>query len=40
MTLERNIVGVVLACNNFEIIDMGVMVESSKIIDRAIEEHG
>ena len=28
----------VLACNNFEIIDMGVMVESSKIIDRAIEE--
>lgn len=36
--IGKNIVGVVLACNNFEIIDMGVMVESSKIIDRAIEE--
>ena len=36
--IGKNIVGVVLACNNFEIIDMGVMVESSKIIDKAIEE--
>jgi 5-methyltetrahydrofolate--homocysteine methyltransferase len=36
--IGKNIVGVVLACNNFEIIDMGVMVESSKIIEKAIEE--
>ena len=36
--IGKNIVGVVLACNNFEIIDMGVMVDSSKIIDKAIEE--
>lgn len=36
--IGKNIVGVVLACNNFEIIDMGVMVESSKIVDKAIEE--
>ena len=32
-------VGVVLACNNFEIIDMGVMVPAEKIIAKAIEEN-
>ena len=36
--IGKNIVGVVLACNNFEIIDLGVMVDSRKIIERAIEE--
>ena len=36
--IGKNIVGVVLACNNYEIIDMGVMVPLQKILDRAIEE--
>src|SRR5690606_21096945 len=31
--IGKNIVGVVLACNNFEIIDLGVMVPAQKIID-------
>ncbi|MBP7370576.1 MAG: methionine synthase, partial [Arenimonas sp.] len=35
--IGKNIVGVVLACNNFEIIDLGVMVPSQTIIDAAIE---
>jgi len=33
--IGKNIVGVVLACNNFEIIDLGVMVPAQKIIDTA-----
>lgn len=33
--IGKNIVGVVLACNNFEVIDLGVMVPASKIIDEA-----
>lgn len=33
--IGKNIVGVVLACNNFEVIDLGVMVQASKIIDEA-----
>ncbi|WP_297798778.1 methionine synthase [Arenimonas sp. GDDSR-1] len=37
--IGKNIVGVVLACNNFEIIDLGVMVPAQTIIDAAIE-HG
>ncbi len=37
--IGKNIVGVVLACNNFEIIDMGVMVPAEKIIAKAIEEN-
>ncbi|KYG73078.1 methionine synthase [Roseivirga echinicomitans] len=37
--IGKNIVGVVLACNNYEIIDMGVMVPADKILDKAIEEH-
>ncbi len=36
--IGKNIVGVVLACNNYEIVDMGVMVPADKILDRAIEE--
>lgn len=33
--IGKNIVGVVLACNNYEIIDLGVMVPASKIIEEA-----
>ena len=33
--IGKNIVGVVLACNNYEIIDLGVMVPSEKIIEEA-----
>jgi 5-methyltetrahydrofolate--homocysteine methyltransferase len=33
--IGKNIVGVVLACNNFEIIDLGVMVSAEKILDEA-----
>jgi 5-methyltetrahydrofolate--homocysteine methyltransferase len=36
--IGKNIVGVVLACNNYDIVDMGVMVPADKILDRAIEE--
>ncbi len=35
--IGKNIVGVVLACNNYEIIDLGVMVPTDKIINTAIE---
>lgn len=35
--IGKNIVGVVMACNNFEIEDMGVMVAADKILDRAQE---
>jgi len=37
--IGKNIVGVVLACNNFEIVDLGVMVPPEKIIDTAIKEN-
>jgi len=37
--IGKNIVGVVLACNNFEIIDLGVMVPPENIIDTAIKEN-
>ena len=37
--IGKNIVGVVLQCNNFEVIDMGVMVPANKILDRAREEN-
>ncbi len=37
--IGKNIVGVVLGCNNFEIIDMGVMVPADKILKTAIEEN-
>src|SRR5690606_34154856 len=36
--IGKNIVGVVLACNNFEVLDLGVMVPAQKIIDTAIAE--
>lgn len=36
--IGKNIVGVVLACNNFEIIDLGVMVPAQKILDTAVEK--
>ncbi len=35
--IGKNIVGVVLACNNYEVIDMGVMVPAEKILARARE---
>ncbi len=36
--IGKNIVGVVLACNNYQVIDLGVMVPAEKIIERALEE--
>jgi len=36
--IGKNIVGVVLACNNYEIIDLGVMVPAAKILETAIAE--
>jgi len=36
--IGKNIVSVVLACNNYEIVDLGVMVPPEKIIQTAIEE--
>ena len=37
--IGKNIVGVVLACNNYKIIDLGVMVPTNTIIDAAIEHN-
>ena len=37
--IGKNIVAVVLACNNFEIIDLGVMVSPEKIIETAVREN-
>jgi len=36
--IGKNIVGVVLACNNYEIVDLGVMVPATKILETAIAE--
>lgn len=36
--IGKNIVGVVLGCNNYEIVDLGVMVPCDKILDEAIKE--
>jgi 5-methyltetrahydrofolate--homocysteine methyltransferase len=36
--IGKNIVGVVLACNNYEVIDLGVMVPCERILERAKEE--
>ncbi|RXH54651.1 methionine synthase [Granulicella sibirica] len=36
--IGKNIVGVVLSCNNYDVIDLGVMVSSEKILARAREE--
>lgn len=37
--IGKNIVGVVLGCNNYKIIDLGVMVPAEKIIETAIKEN-
>ena len=37
--IGKNIVGVVLGCNNFEVIDLGVMVSCEKILETALEEN-
>ncbi|MBQ6208970.1 MAG: methionine synthase [Prevotella sp.] len=36
--IGKNIVGVVLACNNYEVIDLGVMAPANQIVKKAIEE--
>ncbi len=35
--IGKNIVGVVLQCNNYEVVDLGVMVPAQKILDTALE---
>jgi 5-methyltetrahydrofolate--homocysteine methyltransferase len=37
--IGKNIVGVVLGCNNYDVIDLGVMVPSDKILSTAVEEN-
>lgn len=37
--IGKSIVGVVLSCNNYEVIDLGVMVPTEKIIENAIEKN-
>lgn len=37
--IGKNIVGVVLGCNNYKVIDLGVMVPCEKILDTAIAEN-
>ena len=37
--IGKNIVGVVLACNNFDVVDLGVMVPTQTILDRARAEN-
>ena len=37
--IGKNIVGVVLRCNNYDVIDLGVMVPAAKILKTAIEEN-
>jgi 5-methyltetrahydrofolate--homocysteine methyltransferase len=37
--IGKNIVGLVLACNNYEVIDLGVMVPAEKILNTAQKEH-
>ncbi|MGB2716878.1 MAG: methionine synthase [Vicinamibacterales bacterium] len=36
--IGKNIVGVVLGCNNYEVIDLGVMVPAAKILETALEQ--
>ena len=36
--IGKNIVSIVLACNNYEVIDLGVMVPADVIVKKAIEE--
>lgn len=37
--IGKNIVGVVLGCNNYEVVDLGVMVHAEKILETAIREN-
>lgn len=37
--IGKNIVGIILACNNFDVIDLGVMVPAEKIVEAAINEN-
>ncbi len=37
--IGKNIVGVVLGCNNYEVIDLGVMTPCEKILDAAVQHH-
>ncbi|GAB6904111.1 methionine synthase [Kineosporia succinea] len=37
--IGKNIVGVVLGCNNYDVIDLGVMVPAAKILDTALAEN-
>ena len=37
--IGKNIVGVVLQCNNFEVVDLGVMVPAAKILEAAVREN-
>src|SRR5205085_528320 len=37
--IGKNIVGVVLGCNSYDVIDLGVMVPADKILQTAIDEH-
>jgi 5-methyltetrahydrofolate--homocysteine methyltransferase len=37
--IGKNIVAVVLGCNNYEVIDLGVMVPAAKILQTAVDEH-
>lgn len=37
--IGKNIVGVVLGCNNYEVVDLGVMVPAEKILDTALEKN-
>jgi len=37
--IGKNIVGVVLGCNNYEVVDLGVMVPAARILQTAIDEH-
>jgi 5-methyltetrahydrofolate--homocysteine methyltransferase len=36
--IGKNIVGVVLGCNNYQVVDLGVMVQAEKILDTAVAE--
>ncbi|HEY7597217.1 MAG TPA: methionine synthase [Actinophytocola sp.] len=36
--IGKNIVGVVLGCNNYDVVDLGVMVPAARILDTAVEE--
>jgi 5-methyltetrahydrofolate--homocysteine methyltransferase len=38
--IGKNIVGVVLQCNNYEVIDLGVMVPAAKILDDGAKREG